>query len=226
MAYVRGNTSGLYVETGAASGANALHVQARPTSWGALGHYRLAVTTGTLAATLAASAQVFTFRWTHASNLCVIKSLVARFQPLTLFTAGTLTDFGLDLYKATSVSAGGGGTAITAFPKMRSTMGASLLAATDVRIATTAALTALTTLDGNPIASSLGDTQRVNPAAGTEEQNVNSPTLVFHPRVADGDHPLVLSTNEGIAIANRAVWPAAGTGIVQVEVSWAEVTAY
>ena len=36
----------------------------------------------------------------------------------------------------------------------------------------------------------------------------------------------MLSQNEGIVLRNRTVWPAAGTGIVQVELSWSEVAAY
>lgn len=225
MSAIKGYTSGGYVDTGAASRANALHVGSSYLPYGVLGHYRLSLTTGTIAAALAASAQLMTLRWTHASRLFVLLGLEARFQTLTPFTGGTLTDFGFDLYRATSVSAGGGGTAITAFPRMRTSMGASSLAATDLRIASTAALTSLTTLDGQPIASSLGDTQTVNPAAGTEEQRVNDPTLIYRPRMSDGEHPLTLATNEGITVANRTVWPAAGTGILQVDVSWAEVTA-
>jgi hypothetical protein len=205
-----------------------LHANARPIPYGTDGHFRLAATSGTIAAALAANAQLFTMRWTHATLLCVILRLQVRFQPLTLFTPATLVDFGFDLVKATAVSAGGGGTAIagSAVTKMRTSMSASNFGATDIRIATTGALTALTTLDANPIENSLGDVQRVNPAAATEEQRVNDPTLDFNPDIADGGHPIVLATNEGIVVRNRAVWPAAGTGIVQVRVAWAEVAAY
>jgi hypothetical protein len=224
MAIIETGSGSTQATVGAVAGMP-LHVASKPVPHGALGHFRMAVTSGTIAAALAASAQLFTFRWTHATNLCVIHRVTARFQPLTLFTAATLTDFGFDLKKATSVSAGGGGTAVLP-SKMRSTMASSLLASGDARIATTAALTALTTLDTNAIAASVGDTQRVNPAAATEEQNVNNPTLDYWPDVASGEHPLVLSQNEGFVIANRTVWPAAGTGIIQVEMAWAEVTAY
>jgi hypothetical protein len=106
-------------------------------------------------------------------------------------------------------------------------MGASLLDASGlVRISTTAALTALTTLDALPIAQSLGDTQRVNPAAGTEEQRVNNPTIDLQCNMHNGEYPLVLSQNEGLVVRNRTVWPAAGTGIFQIEMSWSEVSAF
>ncbi len=228
MAVVEGGVSAALAGVGAEA-ASPLHMNAKPIPYATLGHYRVAATTGTLAAALAASAQLFYLRWTDATRFCVITRFRAQFQPLTLFTAATLTDFGFDLHKATAVSAGGGGTDLGASVKtrMRTSMGASLLdAAGLMRISTTAALTAITTLDALPIAQSLGDTQRVNPAAATEEQRVNDPTLIFQPNIASGEHPLVLAQNEGLVLRNRTVWPAAGTGIVQVEISWAEVTAF
>jgi hypothetical protein len=153
----------------------------------------------------------------------------ASFQALTLFTGATLTDFGFDLIKATAVSAGGGGTDLGALVKtrMRSTMGASLLdAAGLMRISTTAALTAITTVDATSIAQSVGDPQRVNPAAGTEEQRVNDPTLLYEANMANGEYPLVLAQNEGLVFRNRTVWPVAGTGIFTIEMSWSEVSAF
>lgn len=206
-----------------------LHVRSTPIAASAsLGCYRIAATTGTLAAALAASAQLFYVRWSDATRFFVLHKFIARFQTLTLFTAGTLTDFGFDLHKATSISAGGGGTdLVLGKTKMRSTMGASLTeVAGGMRIATTAGLTAITTLDSYPIAQSLGDTQTVNPAAATEEQRVNDPTLTYVADLASGEYPLVLAQNEGLVLRNRTVWPAAGTGIVQVEMVWSEVAAF
>jgi hypothetical protein len=229
MAVIEGGTSLALVGVGAEA-ASPLHITSKPTPSGALGHYRIAATTGTIAAALAASAQLFYLRWTDATRFCVITSFKASFQTLTPFTAATLADFGFDLFKATAVSAGGGGTDLGAIAKtrMRTTgMGASLLdAAGLMRIASTGALTALTTLDGAAIAQSVGDANLTNPAAGTEEPRVNDPTLVFKPDVASGEHPLVLGQNEGIVLRNRTVWPAAGTGIVQIGLAWAEVSAY
>jgi hypothetical protein len=229
LAVIEGGTSAALAETGQAA-FSALHVTARPTAPSAtLGAYRVAATSGTLAAALAAGGQLFYVRWTDATRFMVIHKFFARFQPLTLFTAATLTDFGFDLIKATAVSAGGGGTDLGALAKtkMRSSMGASLTdTAGLMRISTTAALTALTTLDATSIAQSLGDTQRVNPAAATEEQFVNNPTLDFEAKMGSGEYPLVLSQNEGLVLRNRTVWPAAGTGIIQIEMAWSEVAAF
>lgn len=228
MAVLEGGTSSSIAEVGNAA-ALPLHVTAKPLPSGALGHYRYAGTTGTIAAALAAAGQLFYVRWTDATRYFVLHKFTARFQCLTPFTAATLTDFGFNLFKATAVSAGGGGTDVGALvkTKMRTTMGASLLDSSGlVRIATTGALTAITTLDATPIASSLGDSQSVNPAAGTEEQRVNDPTLTYVADMANGEYPLVLAQNEGLVLNNRAVWPAAGTGIVTVEMVWSEVSAF
>lgn len=228
MAVFEGGVSGALVGVGVEA-SSPLHVTGRPIPYGALGHYRISATSGTIAAALAAGGQLFYVRWTDATRYLVLTRLKMSFQCLTPFTANTLTDFGFDMFKATSVSAGGGGTDLGALvkSKMRASMGASLLDTSgSMRISTTGALTAITTLDATAIAQSLGDSQSVNPTAATEEARVNDPTLLYQPDIASGEYPLVLSQNEGIVLRNRTVWPAAGTGIVQVEMSWAEVTAY
>jgi hypothetical protein len=205
-----------------------LHVVNRIIPEGAGGHFKMCSASGILAAALAAGAQLFYMRWTSASQLLVLTRLRVQFQTLTAFTAGTLTDFGFDLFKATAVSAGGGGTSLTSpKSKMRSSYAASLLdVAGMARIATTGGLTALTTLDAYPIAQSIGKPQRANPAAATEEPTANLPTLLFQADIGSGEAPIILAANEGIVVANRAVWPAAGTGIISVEASWAELDAY
>jgi hypothetical protein len=208
---------------------------ARPIDHGALGHYRIQSTTGTLAAALAAgtatAGHVFAFRWGDATRFAVITKLKTRFLPLTLFTAATLTDatsFDAFIVRSYSVSHGGG-TALTPTgnnAKMRANMGTSLV--TDVRISTTAALTNGTeTFDAFPFAQSIRKANRVNPTAATEETippQFDGMEMDFD--MGGGDHPIVLAQNEGIVIRNRTVWPAAGTGILTVLIAWAEVTAF
>jgi hypothetical protein len=202
------------------------HVTARPPE--AVGAYRISVTTGTLAAALAANAQVFQFKWTDATKLAVIQSVRTRFQPLTPFTAATLTDHtSFDAVIVRSYSGGGGGTTLTLTgnnAKMRTSMATSLAT---INVAQTAALTAATTLDAHPFCQSIRKGNRVNPAAATEETiQPTTDGLNCSWSAADGDYPLILAQNEGFVIRNRTVWPAAGTGIVLVEVHWLEVPAY
>ena len=202
------SSTGVVTEVGPVA-FSAIHVTSKPVAPSAtLGSYRIASTTGTLAAALAAAAQIFYVRWTDATRFFILHRFRAQFQTLTLFTAAQQVDFGFDLFKATAVSAGGSGTDLGALvkTKMRTTMGASLLdAAGLMRISTTAALTALTTLDATAIAQSLGDMQRMNPVAATEEQRVNDPTLIYVADLASGEYPLILAQNEGLVLRNRTV---------------------
>ena len=209
----------------------AARVSVRPVEIGALGSYRLSLQTGTLAAALAASAVVFSCRWSDASRFALVTTFRARFLPLTLFTAATLTDHtSFDAFIGRSFTAahtGGTGLTLTGNSfKMRASMGSTLF--NDIRLATTAALGGGTvTLDPHPFAQSLRRGNRVNPAAATEE--VIQPTvdnLAVDFNVGDGEHPLILSQNEGIVLRNRTVWPAAGTGIALVEMAWSEVNTY
>ena len=204
----------------------ALRTAARPIE--AVGHYRVQVVTGTLAAALAASAQVFQFKWTDATKLAVITKLKTRFLPLTPFTAATLTDHtSFDAFIARSYALGGGGTTLTLTgnnAKMRTSMATSLAA---INVSTTAVLTAATTLDAHPFAQSVRKGNRVNPAAATEEvvmPAMDGMEMDFD--MGGGDHPVVLATNEGVVIRNRTVWPAAGTGVLSILIGWAEVTAF
>ena len=205
----------------------AARVSARPLDHGTLGHYRISVVTGTLAAALAASAQVFQFKNT-TTNLSVIHRIRTRFLPLTLFTAATLTDHtSFDAFMVRSYAAGGGGTTLTLTgnnAKLRTNMATC---GSIINVSTTAALTAATTLDANPFSQSIRKGNRVNPTAATEETiQPTTDGLEFKPDVDAGEYPLVLAQNEGFVIRNRTVWPAAGTGILLIEVSWAEVATY
>lgn len=211
------------------------NVQIKPVEYGALGSYRFSVLTGTLAAALAAgtgtAGHVFAARWTDATRLAVITRLRTRFMPLTPFTTSTLSDHtSFDAFILRSYSGShSGGTALTLTGnsfKMRTSMGTTLFG--DIRIATTAALTNGThTFDPHAFATTLRKGNRINPTATTEE--VIQPTdteISLDFNTANGEHPIVLAQNEGICIRNRTVWPAAGTGILTVDMAWAEVTAY
>jgi hypothetical protein len=207
---------------------NAAAVQHRPLDYGSSGSYRLAVRTGTLAAALAANAVIFSARWGDATKMCIIHKLVARVLPLTPFTAATLTDHtSLDMIVArgfTASDTGGTGVTLTGNnQKMRTNMATSSF--TDMRISSTAALsTGTRTLDAQAIAGMIRKGNRVNPAAATEE--VIMPTdnsLIYAPDVAAGEHPLTLVQNEGFLVRNVTVWPAAGTAVVAIELSWTEL---
>jgi hypothetical protein len=204
--------------------SKAARIEARPLDT-TLGHYRLSVVTGTLAATLAAGAQVYQFK-NPTTNLAIVTKIRTRFLPLTIFTAATLTDHtSFDVVVVRSYAAGGGGTTLTLTghnAKMRTSMATPGVV---INVATTAALTAATTLDAQPLAQSLR--RGSNTVTATEQPPMpDGDGATFAPDLAAGESPLILALNEGFVIRNRTVWPAAGTGVLLIEVAWAEAVSY
>jgi hypothetical protein len=192
-----------------------------------LGAYGFSVTTGELAAALAASAVVGSFRWGDATKIAVVTSLRTRFLPRVLFTAATLSEAtSFDAYIGRTFTASHtGGTALTlTAPSLKRRNSFSATAFTDLRVATTAALGAGTvTADAHAFSQSIRKANRVNPAAATEETIMPSTDgMNIDFSAGDGEHPIVLVQNEGILIRNRVVWPAAGTGTLLIEMNWNE----
>ena len=204
---------------------DALKVQAMPFDYGALGHYSYAGFTGVLPAALAANSEIFQFRWSDATRLCVINEVkISASVSTTFFAAGVPMQ--IDLVKATAWTvAGSGGTRITpaALLKKRTSMGSTLVAASDIGISTTAALTAgtktLETYAQAAVAAACPIT------ASLYGQIIAPGTILFRGESSDGQHPLVLAQNEGFVIRSVAV-PATGTWTANVQVEWAEVTAF
>lgn len=203
----------------------AQRVVARPIDHGSLGAYRYGGFTGILPAALAANSEIFQFRWTHATNLAVLRKV--RFSAsvsTTFFAAGV--PLAIDLVKVTGwTGQGTGGTGVTpaALLKRRTSMGSTLVAAGDIRIATTAALGAGTkTLEGAAMATMLA----AGPITASLNGTIFAPgTILFEAEVGDGEHPLVLAQNEGFVIRSVAV-PGTGTWQAAIGLDWAEVTQY
>jgi hypothetical protein len=191
----------------------------RPIDYGALGSYRLSLLSGTMAAGLAANSEVFQFRWSDATRICVVTSVIwdGLSGSATAFAAG----FGkVDMLVARSWTAdGSGGVAATISgnnAKQRTSMGSTLLGA--VRASSTAALTAGTkTLDTQAIG-------QYSAAIGTGTSVQWIPQFDLFHADPGGESPLILSQNEGFVI--RATVPATGTWQFGVTVCWTEVTAY
>jgi hypothetical protein len=201
------------------SNYRAMRATLRPIDAGALGAYRMSLLSGTMAAGLAANSEVFHFRWSDATRLCVVTSVLwdGLSGSATAFTAG----FGkVDLLVARSWTAdGSGGSAATLSgnnQKQRTSMGATLLGA--ARISSTAALTAGTkTLDSQAMG-------QYSAAFGTATSTQWIPQVDLFHADPGGESPLIFAQNEGFVI--RATVPATGTWQFGVTVCWTEVTAY
>ena len=231
--------SGSVAEVGAFN-SKALHVVAKPTDYGALGHYRGVLTTGTMAAGAGANSEILQMRWVDATRLCVVTQIsILEFRNIT--TAFAAGPYQFNVTRATAWSAdGSGGAAVVvtdpAFQTRAVTMGASLFS-TGFRIATTAALGAGTkVLDTNPMGAcfgNVGSTPAVAeyfiPKGGGVTGTGGGGVDLLNPDTEGGEHPVVLasnggSTSEGVVV--RATVPATGTWIASLLVKWIEVTAF
>jgi len=160
----------------------------------------------------AADTSFFQLRNSHASLAVLIRRIEVTHLITTGYTAAQEVGYYLKRGTAWSV-APSGGTALTltgAFGKLDTNAGGTILAANDVRIATTGALTDGTvTLDTHPMIS-----DSILAAAG-----VAGARIVFQPFVFD-DSPfedqrlkgLLLRNNEGIVLKNLIAQGAAGVG--------------
>lgn len=203
----------------------AARVEMRPVDYGGAGAYVYGGKTGVLPAALAANSEIFQFRWTSGAVKAVVRKIyISASVSTTFFAAGVPVQ--IDLVKSTGWTvAGTGGTGIVPAALLRrsSSMANTALDSGDMRIATTAALGAGTkTLEslsmslvcvGGPITASLNGT--IIPAG----------TILWEAEVADGEHPIILTANEGLSIRSVAV-PATGTWMASINIDWTEVSSY
>lgn len=197
-------------------GNKSLYTVIKPLDVGERGSYSLAVQTGTMTAGLAAAAPIFSFRWGDSSRFALIQRVTVNLLSMgTAFAAGAAL---LDMIVARSFSVSdSGGTAISVMNnKRRTSFGASLV--TDMRIASTATLTAGTrTLDSYALnAISFG-------VPASAYNTILPKTNLWAPDIS-GEWPLVLTMNEGFII--RATVPATGVWQGNVSVDWIEVTSF
>lgn len=209
----------------------ALRASVRPIELTGGGQYRHAIRSGTLAATLAANGLLYSFRWGDATLNALIMRIRAQLFANIAFTAA-FNDMSMyaKVGRAFTASHTGGtaGTLTGNNGKLRTDFPTSKIPTNgDLRIANTAVLAGGTvTEDTDPFAySSVGKPNIVNAAAATEYLAAQPLVqLDYEPDMADGVHPLLLEQNEGFTIRNGpVVWPAAGTGILVVQVQWAEI---
>jgi hypothetical protein len=231
--------SGSVVEAGAFA-SKGLHIISKPHDYGALGHYRAVLTTGTIAAGMAANGELVQMRWVDATRFCVIQQVsVLEFRNITTAFAAGPYSFNVIRSTAWSVDGTGGGAVTVTDPQMQlraSAMGASLFS-TGFRLATTAALGAGTktfdTLTMGACFGNVGSTPAIAeyfiPKGGGVTGTGGGGVDLIYPDIGNGEHPIVLtsnggSTSEGISI--RATVPGTGTWIASFLVKWCEVTAF
>lgn len=216
-------SSGASVEVGGTTFA-ALNVSPKPLDHGRFGHYSVGLSSGVMAAALGANTELVQFRWTDASRYCVIRKIrLSASVSTTFFAAGV--PWQVDMVKAhTWTAAGSGGTAaaILGGYKKRKNMGASLVLAGDIRVSSTAGLTAGTkVLDGAPMQAIVAPC----PTAAPNGTMVEPDTVFWQSEGHDGEHRFVLHQNEGFVMRNVAI-QALGVWQFRVQIDWSELPRY
>jgi len=201
-------------------------VRAAPAEYGAYGIYRYSGQTGILGAGIANDSEIFQFRWnpSDAAMRAIINRIrISAAVSTTFFAAGVPVL--AEVVRATAWSAvGTGGTGLdpaTGIMKLKTDMPTTKLIASDMRIATTAALGAGTkTLDGYALAGAVAG----GPVTASLDGTIFPPTDLWKPDVTNGEHPLELEATEGFVVRVRA--PATGTWTVNVGIEWVETKQY
>lgn len=189
--------------------------------------YRVSVFTGTIGAALAASSELFQFRFVSGAgkNFAVVRKVM--FDGLGIVAVATAAGplgFMLKPARGWTVVGSGGTRIATTGDNLQMETALPASQANDIGIATTAALTAGTkTKDANAIGQALG-------GVGTAAVTAYGATSIVAPQplldASAGGMPLVLANQEGFTIDTTHAGPAALTYVAGFTVDWVEVTAF
>jgi len=222
MAVIEGGTSGALQEVGAAA-AIAAHITTKPIPHGALGHYRVAVRVGLIAAQ-AANSRLFELRNT-AANIIVVTKLTLKWLQTAAHTAAILDS--LDIFRLTGFTAVDTTNTVTPTPSVKRTAGmAASPGGAAIRHVTVAGAAAGMT--GGTLTKDATAFSQMNqflllavPTAGVVVpiyyEVIDPNTLV---------HPFVFAQNEGFEIENRVLLGAAAGSDLIVELEFCEATAF
>lgn len=206
----------------------ALRVTSRPVDYGSLGFYRLGMVSGTMAAALAANAELFQFRWPDATNLALVWHVGISAGANVAATGAALLSINMANARSWSAAGSGGTRAVLTgnINKLRTSMGTSLV--NDAGISTTAGLTAGTkTIDhatSNLSACSFG----IGTGAITTALDLNFlPYTTMYGGGERSDMPNIHAQNEGFILRNGTVaFPAGMTWSFAVNVNWSEAATF
>lgn len=206
------------------SSTRALRAVLKPYGYGALGHYRVTHRV-VWVASQAANSRLFEIRNAHASNLIVPTRLQIKAMQTANHTAAIEDSF--DAFKCTSFSVVDTTNTTTPTPSVkRTSMGAFNSTNTNIRALTATGVAAgmtggTLTKDSTPMGQlPLWLVATMPTAANTYPNALDMTEGDF------GSHPFVFAQNEGLIVENRVALGAAAGGVVYIDLSWAEVTAF
>ncbi len=213
----------------------AMHVAMRPLEYASvgqvLGHYAVAQASGA-AVSVGAGGIVAGLRWTDSTHFLVLMSIRAGWSITGAVTLATVMDMAAYVVRGFTVNFSSNQTvaslaAVTNTNKMRMTMGASLMGVNGPIICTTGAMSGQTAVvDAFPFAYTVWANQPSGNATVTQAVGVGGAMQDMYNWNKLGQHPVVLSANEGVILQTVAAPIVSGTSKYYVEWSWAEVAIF
>lgn len=212
MARVNGTTATAEVEPG----ISALRTVLTPRGYG----FGVAATTGTIGAALAAGSAVFTLRLDPGSTRrAFIERVRVEYTTIVAYTTPVTAGRRLGIYRGSGAATAGGTSIAVAVAKhgIADTSECSVANGGDIRVATTAALTATgITWEATP----LRELSLVHTGAAGAYRDV-----VWEFAGGSESQPIQLDPGQLIGIRNPAEMDAAGTWQIAVSVDWHEAPA-
>ncbi len=205
-----------------------------------LGHYMVAQKSGATVS-IGALGHVGRIRWAPAASLnnvfCVLLRLRVGFSIISAITTAVQMDFDATIHRGYTVdhSAGITNANMAAVPRtnaMRSGQGVGAMASSQMGtsgpgICTTVVISGNTsTADANPFAMVTFDSPAVITGTVSQPAGRGAPMQTLYECTAAGQHPVVLSAQEGVVVREVSAGPASGTTSLYLEWTWAEVTVF
>jgi len=183
--------------------------------------YIATMKTGALTGVAAGTANiVFALRQIDSASVIQIRRLGLNWVTTTGYTAAQYQDFGVYVARSYSVSSSGGTAWSNASNNTKLRTSLTTPTSLDLRIATTAALTAGTfTADTYPVA-------QIGAWCATTAGGTGVVPMTWLIDQGPGDYPLVLAQNEGLVICPITAMGAAGVGNLTVVVEFCQAAAY
>ncbi len=199
-----------------------------------LGHYGVSQTSGAIAATPTALDVHASIRWapTLSNTYLVLMRIKLGWGVISAITAAVRMAYQASIARQFTVDFTTAATAINLATTaksnaMRTSMSASQMGASGPRIATTAPQTGQTyTLDAAPFALTNWVNQPSGNATVTQAIGVAGETKVLYEWTGIGQHPVVLSSNEGVVVQLVHTGWASGTVSLYTQWEWAEVLVF
>ena len=196
-----------------------------------LGSYRVAQASGAVVS-IGALGHVGSIRWSDSTRYLVLMRIRAGYTITTAVTAAPQMDMRAIIARGFTVDFTTAATAIDMATiaktgAMRSTMSSSLMGANGPRICTTTVQSGQTmTVDAAPIAMVCWEAIHMVNATGTAVLlgvGSGGPMMDLYNCNANGEHPVVLSANEGVILQPVTAGPTTGTMKYYFEWTWSEV---